>query len=640
MVENLDELFAGLGDEGQKRLRSYLQENAFGTILAASQSLFSGVSLQTSPFYGFFRIIHLEDLTLDEATQLLTKIAQFKGDRKLASFIQTPTGRARIRAVRHLAGGNHRVYVIFSQFLTRESLDKLVEPFMRMLDDLTPYYHARMQWLSPQQRKIVEFLCERRGAVTVKDIAQRSFMSHQTASSQLKTLREMGYVQAESVGRESFYELREPLMRLSIEVKKHRDRPIQLFVDFLRLWHSPTELQQRLESLNPTALLEREYLLRAIQAAQSDTEDPRVAACSKDLNRNLNDNDYAHALEVAEELTEIRGAAEDWLVQGHCLNKLKRYHEAIQKLNKAIELDPGTPNAYIELGLSFIRLQEYEKALTPLDKAIEIDPDNVFPWSFAGVSLQALERWEAAQTFLNKAIELNPKDPATRLARSANLLMLGRWEDALISLDEVLELDPDNADAWNAKSITFRKLGRHEDALEACEKALSGSQKDSSLIFYRAFLLLELNRLDESYTALNEALTRFPGASDGAADIAADIIQHLLTKSLGAEDWRSRASKLMELYERYQAVTALGQGLVRNLTAITSPMISDSAARAWRDVWVEMAEGREELQLPVRLLDAAVRYRETKDTRVLLELPAEERAILQEALQEAPASAE
>ncbi|HWW77860.1 MAG TPA: AAA family ATPase, partial [Pyrinomonadaceae bacterium] len=171
IMENLDELFAGLGDAGQKRLRAYLQENPFCTILATSQSLFGGVSLQTSPFYGFFRIQHLGDLSLEEATQLLTNIANFKGDRELASFIQTPTGRARIRALRHLAGGNHRVYVIFSRFLTRESLDQLVEPFMRMLDDLTPYYQARMQWLSPQQRKIVEFLCERRGAVTVKEIA-------------------------------------------------------------------------------------------------------------------------------------------------------------------------------------------------------------------------------------------------------------------------------------------------------------------------------------------------------------------------------------------------------------------------------------------------------------------------------------
>jgi len=56
LVENLNELFAGLGEKGQQRLRAYIQENPFCTILATAQALFNGVSLQTSPFYGFFRI--------------------------------------------------------------------------------------------------------------------------------------------------------------------------------------------------------------------------------------------------------------------------------------------------------------------------------------------------------------------------------------------------------------------------------------------------------------------------------------------------------------------------------------------------------------------------------------------------------
>jgi DNA-binding transcriptional ArsR family regulator len=190
IVENLDDLFHGLEDEGQKRLRSYLQENPFSTILATSQSLFGGVSLQTSPFYGFFRINYLEELTLADATQLLAKIAELEGDEDLASLIKTSLGRVRLRALHRLAGGNHRVYIIFSQFLTRESLNELIEALMRTLDELTPYYHERIRWLSPQQRKIVELLSDRGNALSVKEIASRCFMSHQTASAQLKSLRE------------------------------------------------------------------------------------------------------------------------------------------------------------------------------------------------------------------------------------------------------------------------------------------------------------------------------------------------------------------------------------------------------------------------------------------------------------------
>jgi DNA-binding transcriptional ArsR family regulator len=264
LVENLEDLFNGLGDKGQKRLRAYLQKHQHCAMLATAQSLFNSVALQTSPFYGFFRINHLEELTLDEATRLLTKIANLEGDRALASFIKTPTGRARIRALHHLAGGNHRVFVIFSQFLNRESLDEFVEPFMRTLDALTPHYQYRLAWLSPQQRKIVEFLCDRRGAVPVREIAQRCFMTHQTASSQLGKLLEMGYVRSEVVGRESYYEVRELMMRLCLEVKKSRGELIRSFVVFLRRWYERLESEPLLGELSAKgdeATLERKRII-------------------------------------------------------------------------------------------------------------------------------------------------------------------------------------------------------------------------------------------------------------------------------------------------------------------------------------------------------------------------------------------
>jgi len=208
LTENLDEILKGLGDTGQKKFRAYLQNNPLITIVATCQNLSNDLTSKKRAFYGFFNRNNLDKLSLEEATNLLTKIAELQQDRELNKFIKSSTGKDRIKAIHHLAGGNHRVYIIFSQFLTHDSLDDLVQPVMQTLDELTPFYQARMQWLSPQQRKIVELLCDRRHAVPVKEIAQRCFISHQTASSQLKDLLKKGYVVKERQGRESFYELR------------------------------------------------------------------------------------------------------------------------------------------------------------------------------------------------------------------------------------------------------------------------------------------------------------------------------------------------------------------------------------------------------------------------------------------------
>jgi len=87
-------------------------------------------------------IYQMDELTPEHARRPAGQYRRPPRDRELASFIQTPRGQARIRAAHHLAGGNHRIWVIFSQFLSRKSLDALGEPLTRALDDLTPYYHA------------------------------------------------------------------------------------------------------------------------------------------------------------------------------------------------------------------------------------------------------------------------------------------------------------------------------------------------------------------------------------------------------------------------------------------------------------------------------------------------------------------
>ena len=92
--------------------------------------------------------------------------------------------------------------------------------------------------------------------------------------------------------------------------------------------------------------------------------------------------------------------------------------------------------------------------------------------------------------------------------------------------------------------------------------------------------------------------------------------------------WRTHISKLMELYTHYKVISALEQGLTRSIESLKSPTVSNETAQVWRDVWKELAGDRFEFQLSLRLLNAAVRYRESQDQRILLELPVEERSIL------------
>ena len=628
LMENLDELFHEFGDTGQRQFRAYLQEHPFCTIVATAQSLFSGVSLRTSPFYGFFRIRHLEELRLDEAVQLLIRIAQYEQQATLVAFLQQPRGRARVQAIAHLAGGNHRVYVIMAQFLTHESLDELVEPFLSMLDDLTPYYQARMAWLSPQQRKMVNFLCNNSGALPVKEIAQRCFMSQQTAASQLQKLQQMGYVHSTTVGRESFYELREPLMRMGVEVKKHRGQ--RLFVEFLRYWYTPGELEARLELLRPHAMLDREYLHAALQTAQAPSTreyaDSVVTTVSQagEIGKS---GQWGKASYASEKVTAPSSdAVQSWDNRRGALSEESRHEDAIAVYDEVIArygqasvpaLQEAVAQALVNKGYRLGVLNRSEEEIAVYDEVIA---------RYGQASVPALQE-QVVRALFNKGYRLG---------------VLNRSEDAIAVYDEVIArygqasvpaLQEQVAQALVGKGDNLSELGYHEQALEAYNTALARDPVDSlaAIAHYsRAITLFALHRWDDALHTLDDTLTRFPQDHDQLDPTPADAVLRLLLTSTDVQMWPERITALLACYDKHGALASLGRSLVRSIATLYSPMVSRTTAQIWWDLWQECGRRYDALTIPLRLLDAAVSYSELRDQRVLLRLPMEERKVLEQ----------
>ena len=325
LCENLVDLFDGLGEEGQKRWRSTIQEDGNWTIVASTPSLFSAVTLQDNPFYGFFTIRALEKIDFDTGLDLLSRKAVHEGKTELADFLRTPLGRARARAIHHLAAGNHRAYVVLFDFLDKESFDDLVRPFMDMVDDLTPYYQDRMRQLPPAQRKIVEFLCLRGKPAIIKDVSTPCLMSQQTAAKQIGELRAAGFVSRTRIGRNTYCELSEPLMRICIEVKDNQTRHFRLFVELLRHWFTNRELERRHVASRQDELL-----------SASDWRTLLFAASSA---RGL--GDYAAAGRYLERVAELRPDHRELWIERARLHIDEGAFDAASESTARIEALPG-----------------------------------------------------------------------------------------------------------------------------------------------------------------------------------------------------------------------------------------------------------------------------------------------------------
>lgn len=607
IAENLDSVFAGLGKKGQQRLRAYLQEESSWTILASSQALFGGVTLYDSPFYGFFDIHHLEELTVDDAARLVRNIAELANDTDLAAYVQSDAGRARIRAVHHLAGGNHRVYMILSEFLTRDSLDQLVEPFLRMMDDLTPYYQARMEQLSPQQRKIIDLLCSVRGAVTVKEIAKRCFISSQTASSQLKDLRDRGYVQSTPVGRDAYYELAEPLMRLALEVKHQRNGHVRLFLDFLRHWYARAELADLLARTPAESVLEREYLQTVLQV-EGENGDPALQNLIDQIGDLGERKEWTRALPLAQMVVQQRSGVEDWTRLAHCHFQLGAKSECLAALDRALSLDSNFPLAWGLRSVALLATARTDEALEAITRAISLQERNSVFYRFKSFILQHQERYDEAAQCLKHAISHAGNPTELKLSYALMLNRAGHFEKALPLFESM----------HNSAQQDFRVFTGYVIALVASEKT-GLALEQLSPVFLKTWLESARSEIEQNFIVMFVLVTLYSAVNN-------------------VRGIRSCALAVYDVFNDLGLSSTVGTGIINVISNLAPYNIV--LTRAWNALWKDVAPQDETIELTLRLLDTLEEYRKADEPRVLLQLPVEERRLFTELLSSAPMEGE
>ena len=512
IIENLDDLLANLKETGQRKLRAFLQNHPMTTLLATATSLSEAVADRKNTFHGFFKIHSLDPFTVEDAVRLLTRMAQRAGSDDLANALCSPMGRARVRAVHYLAGGNPRIYVVFYDFLTRESLDDLVRPFMKLIDELTPYYQARMDRLAPLQRGIIDIMRRLRGAVTIKEIARQAMNTSQTISAQLGKLKDLGYVtQAAALGRSNYYELREPLMRFCLEVKEQRGRTVELFVQFLRVWYSATELARLAH--DGVISLEQTHLREALQRTRSE-QDPVCSMLKAEFQTHLVAGDYQAALEAAELAIQRDARDKDgWICKAQCLKDLRHdLEEQLACWRRVAEIDPSDDIAWNKQDFILSQLGRIEEALLASAKALELKPDDPIYNSNHAWNLKQLRRHAEAQTYLDKALELEgePKTADEWVQRGNDLWSADRPDEALHAYRKALELNPRTIDGWEHLWGTLQEKGRWRLWHQMAEQVTALLPEEPKLWLYFGIANRDLGRFEAALAAYDRALTIDP----------------------------------------------------------------------------------------------------------------------------------
>ena len=255
LVDNLDMVLDQINNTTENaRLRDALMNDGTFMLVGGATSFFHEARAYDQPLYNFFRTWNLDALDSGQINQLLLRRAAADNCTDFEQQLQK--NEARIKVLHYFTGGNPRLVLMLYRIIASSDLIDVGRGLEKLLDEVTPYYKAKIESLPPQQRKILDHIARvsaRTGSgLTPTEIAAETRLPVNQVTSQLKRLSGLGYVRAANVrARSSWYSLAEPLYAIWHQMRFGRESRERMawLVEFLKAWYSSREMMDETDRL-------------------------------------------------------------------------------------------------------------------------------------------------------------------------------------------------------------------------------------------------------------------------------------------------------------------------------------------------------------------------------------------------------
>ncbi len=496
LIDNFDQILDQLGHLDTARLREILMTEGTLLLVGAAASIFDQIINHEKPFYDFFEVILLEELSYDQVEELIRKRAELDGRQDLLD--QFDDLRPRILATTQLTGGIPRLILMVYRIFAESEFIEAKEALQELLDELTPFYQDRMNRLASQQRKIMDTMAMMNGPTSPTALARKSGIGVRQVTTQLGRLRDLGYVrQIKSPPRKrSSWEITERIFRIWREMRITTDnRRIPFFLTFLKIWLTSPSISREVESTlkrlhdainldDKTSINNLDEYSSYLQKISSPSEAVQIilariqvfsreganAPTHSDIidffqdlttSRDHETSDYdprlyelallwlmysawdLHQLDTAwrisEELMTLKELNDTekrdvHFLRGetHFLNK--DFEKAREAFLLASKLRPEEKRAHFGLGSSLFFLEKYEDATQPFIRETELDPKSVHPWMMLGICYTKTSNFCFARKALENAVMLAPNSSLPNLDLAFVIAVEGNLEGNQLSL--------------------------------------------------------------------------------------------------------------------------------------------------------------------------------------------------------------
>jgi len=176
----------------------------------------------------------------------------------------------------------------------------------------------------------------------------------------------------------------------------------------------------------------------------------------------------------------------------------EQLERAIEAARRAVELDAGSTVAWHDLGVLYQRRGALTESRIAFERAIALDPSVASAHNNLGNTFTLLGERELAVESYRRAIELEPTLFPAHANAAAALYMLGRHDDARAHARRAVEIDPASTPARVTAAFVEGAISGYGAALVEIDALLARVPDDLTALAARAYILLRLERFDES----------------------------------------------------------------------------------------------------------------------------------------------
>ncbi len=223
------------------------------------------------------------------------------------------------------------------------------------------------------------------------------------------------------------------------------------------------------------------------------------------IRRLVNDGKYEEAISLVGEYDDSYGTIPgSWILRGNAEYALKRYSDAVESYDRALELDHGDHRVWHSRGMAAEAIRDYEKAESSYDRAILLDLDNEEYWISKSIVQEKRGDYSGAIRSLNKVIDEHPDNSYVLMRKAHILAELGKDKESMIFVELALKISPNNVDILRAK----RDLLVRERDIDAADKVYARMVRldpnDDSLRTEHAMILLDNRRYGKALKVLDD----------------------------------------------------------------------------------------------------------------------------------------